>query len=805
MIVSVTEVYEAIRRFLYAHLDDPNCELLKECETILSTRVLISELWDEQQNIDERQFCISFLTKVINYLKPLCRKDTMIYRVAGRLVHYRINLRERDFIDYIRSFEMCDNVKKNICNHFCFLIDFIESFEVSTVCAILQNQGLMSALKFEEFYLMKLGSWCIESICQFYLRMSATIATNICDNRPEYAHVLGLDPTNWPEVFTYFFDLLSKQIIIPPTPGMLFFGRKNKSLASCYLLNPPHGSTREAMAAVAESVIPILSQRGGIGMNVNDYNSPASNDRKLGFLGLAKLLDACVMFSNSDSERPTAVCMFMEPWHSEIESFLSIKGLTALEHHLKCENIFTGLWIPDLLMKRYQNDPNSKWSLFDDYYSHLSNLWGKEFEDEYERLEDLGFATSTIPVKDLMFKIIRSMVMTGGPFIMFKDACNRHYYTYTQGNAIKCSNLCTEIIHHTTPESDGVCNLCSVNLNAMTKLNLKTPSETSEHLHIISKNEAVYFDFELLETATKAATILVNTMIDCGHHPTEKANNGAKWYRSMGIGIQGLNSVCWHLEEDLVSEKSRLLGKTISECMLLNAMETSNQLCQLGLPRFKDFDNSYYARGILHFDSFSNMTQLQYPYRWGRLRQNIVNSGLYNSQFLAFMPTVSSSQITECSESFYPSFTNLYCKITNNGESIKANIKLIDCLKRLHNNHHDFLMALDALDKAKWIVKDAFPNLPDDSPLNIFKTAFEYDQKLLLDLCRDRAPFVDHSQSTTLYFTEGSSLSAKIVMDHLLHAYKLGLKTGMYYFRLKKSTDSSIFMCKSKESCVNCE
>ncbi|RXF08513.1 hypothetical protein EG878_16800 [Enterococcus faecalis] len=76
-----------------------------------------------------------------------------------------------------------------------------------------------------------------------------------------------------------------------------------------------------------------------------------------------------------------------------------------------------------------------------------------------------------------------------------------------------------------------------------------------------------------------------------------------------------------------------------------------------------------------------------------------------------------------------------------------------------------------------------------------FKTAFEYDQELLIDMCADRAPFVDHSQSMSLFLTEPADgkLHASRVMGLLMRAYNLGLKTGMYYCKIRKATNNGVF------------
>ncbi|RXF53123.1 hypothetical protein EG861_14065, partial [Enterococcus faecalis] len=89
-----------------------------------------------------------------------------------------------------------------------------------------------------------------------------------------------------------------------------------------------------------------------------------------------------------------------------------------------------------------------------------------DFAREYERLERAGLGVESLPIQDMAFLIVRSAVMTGSPFLMMKDACNRHFHTDTRGAALATSNLCTEIVQRATPGENGVCNLASVNLPA---------------------------------------------------------------------------------------------------------------------------------------------------------------------------------------------------------------------------------------------------------------------------------------------------------------------------------------------------
>ena len=63
---------------------------------------------------------------------------------------------------------------------------------------------------------------------------------------------------------------------------------------------------------------------------------------------------------------------------------------------------------------------------------------------------------------------------------------------------------------------------------------------------------------------------------------------------------------------------------------------------------------------------------------------------------------------------------------------------------------------------------------------DVFKTAFELKQRTIIDMAAARAPFIDQAQSMNLFFTD---LSHKKMTGALMHAWKLGLKNGIYYCR----------------------
>jgi len=80
----------------------------------------------------------------------------------------------------------------------------------------------------------------------------------------------------------------------------------------------------------------------------------------------------------------------------------------------------------------------------------------------------------------------------------------------------------------------------------------------------------------------------------------------------------------------------------------------------------------------------------------------------------------------------------------------------------------------------------------------LYKTAWEIPQKTLINMARDRAPFICQSQSLNLFLSEPSY--AKMSSMHF-YAWKAGLKTGCYYLRTRAVSSAQKF---TVEPCLTC-
>lgn len=158
-------------------------------------------------------------------------------------------------------------------------------------------------------------------------------------------------------------------------------------------------------------------------------------------------------------KRPGAFAIYLEPWHSDIFDVLNLRKNHGKEEQ-RARDLFYGLWIPDLFMKRVKED--GMWSLMcPDLCRGLANCYGKDFNELYEKYESEGKYSRQVRARELWSAILDAQIETGTPYLLYKDAANEKSNQKNLGT-IQCSNLCTEIIQYTDEEEVAVCNLASM-------------------------------------------------------------------------------------------------------------------------------------------------------------------------------------------------------------------------------------------------------------------------------------------------------------------------------------------------------
>jgi ribonucleoside-diphosphate reductase alpha chain len=407
-------------------------------------------------------------------------------------------------------------------------------------------------------------------------------------------------------------------------------------------------------------------------------------------------------------------------------------------------------------------EDNGNWTLMCPHECPgLSDTSGKEFEALYTKYEAEGKGRKTIKAQELWFKILESQIETGTPYMLYKDAANEKSNQKNLGT-IKSSNLCTEIMEYTAPDEVAVCNLASIAL----------PKYVN--------NGA--FDFDKLFDVTYQATKNLNVIIDGNYYPVEEARNSNMRHRPIGLGVQGLADAFIMMRFPFDSPEAKQLNKDIFETIYYAACTASKYLSKVD-GAYDTFEGSPMSKGEFQFDMW-NVTPSD-RWEWDVLREEVKEHGVRNSLLVAPMPTASTAQILGNNECFEPYTSNIYTRRVLSGEFIIVNKHLLrDLVKEGIWN--------DSLRQKLMAANGSVQNIAEipDNLKALYKTAWELSQKAILELAADRGAYICQSQSLNV-FMENANFG-KLTSMHF-YAWKLGLKTGMYYLRTKAATDAIKF------------
>lgn len=595
----------------------------------------------------------------------------------------------------------------------------------------------------------------------YLLKMNGKVA-----ERPQHMVMrvsIGIHKHNIADAI-HTYNLMSERWFTHATPTLFNAGTPNPQMSSCFLLQVTDDSI-DGIFDTLKNCAKISQSAGGVGLSIHNVRATGSYIRGTGGTsnGIIPMLrvynDTARYIDQGGGKRKGSFAIYLEPWHADVFQFLDIRKNHGKEE-VRARDLFTALWIPDLFMKRVEE--NGDWSLFcPNEAQGLADCYGEAFEELYTRYEAEGRARKVIKAQDLWFKILESQIETGNPYMLYKDACNKKSNQKNLGT-IKSSNLCTEIIEYTAPDEIAVCNLASIAL----------PRFVIDGV----------FDHQKLYEVTKSITKNLNRLIDSNAYPVEEAKKSNLRHRPIGIGVQGLADAFILLKYPFESENAQALNRDIFETIYFAAMTASMELARTEGP-YETYGGSPVSQGIFQYDMWD--VQPSSRWNWEALKAEVAQWGVRNSLLVAPMPTASTSQILGNNECFEPYTSNLYTRRVLSGEFIVVNKHLMKDLAKLGlwNDHM----------KNKILATNGSVQSIEEIPepiKQLYKTVWEIKQKALIDMAADRGAFIDQSQSLNL-FIENASF-AKLTSMHF-YAWKRGLKTGMYYLRTKAAAEAIKF------------
>ncbi len=598
----------------------------------------------------------------------------------------------------------------------------------------------------ERSYLLKLKGEVAERPQQMLMRVAVGI------------HKDNLDAA----IETY--NYMSEGWFTHATPTLFNSGTPKPQMSSCFLLTTKEDSI-PGIYDTLKQCAQISQSAGGIGLSIHDIRATGSyikgtNGTSNGIVPMLRVFnDTARYVDQGGGKRKGSFAIYVEPWHADIFDFLDLRKNHGKEEQ-RARDLFYALWIPDLFMQRVEE--NGDWTLMcPNECPGLADVHGKDFEKLYKKYESDGKGRKSIKAQELWFKILESQIETGTPYMLYKDAANEKSNQKNLGT-IKSSNLCTEIIEYTAPDEVAVCNLASI---ALPKF-------------VIDGK----FDHEKLFKVAYRVTKNLDKVIDANYYPVAEARNSNMRHRPIGIGVQGLADTFILLRQAFESPEAKQLNKDIFETIYYAALTASKDLAIENGP-YESYKGSPVSKGILQFDMWN--VKPSERWEWDLLRDEIKKNGVRNSLLLAPMPTASTAQILGNNECFEPYTSNIYTRRVLSGEFIIVNKHLLRDLVKLGIWDDRLKNKLMASNGSIQNIEEIPENIK-----NLYKTAWEISQKVLLDMAADRGAFIDQSQSLNI-FMENANF-AKLTSMHF-YGWKAGLKTGMYYLRTKSATDAIKF------------
>ncbi|CAG9135284.1 hypothetical protein JYU34_008871 [Plutella xylostella] len=574
------------------------------------------------------------------------------------------------------------------------------------------------------------------------------------------------------------YNLLSEKYFTHASPTLFSAATPRPQLSSCFLIAMKDDSIEGIYDTLKQCAL-ISKSAGGIGVHVHCIRAKGTyiagtNGVSNGLVPMLRVYNNTARYvDQGGNKRPGAFAVYLEPWHADIFEFLDLKKNTGKEE-VRARELFYALWISDLFMKRVEN--NEEWSLMCPHDSPgLADCWGDEFDALYQKYEQEGRFVKKVRAQILWKAIIEAQVETGTPYMLYKDACNRKSNQKNLGT-IKCSNLCTEIVEYTSADEVAVCNLASIAVNMF-----------------VTENKT--YDFEKLKQVTKIITENLNKIIDVNYYPVPEAKKSNMRHRPIGIGVQGLADAFVLMRLPYESEGAQKLNQQIFETIYYGALEASCELAEkLGV--YETYAGCPASEGILQYEMWGKTpTDL---WDWSALKQKIAKHGLRNSLLLAPMPTASTAQILGNNESFEPFTSNIYQRRVLSGEFQVVNHHLLrdlteadlwdDDMKNLIIHNNGSIQSIESIPKE---IRD------------LYKTVWEISVKTTIQMAADRGAFIDQSQSFNIHVAEPNY--GKLTSIHF-YAWKMGLKTGMYYLRTKPAVNAIQFTvdkAKAKSSIAN--
>ena len=536
-----------------------------------------------------------------------------------------------------------------------------------------------------------------------------------------------------------FYDACSLFKLSLPTPIMSGVRTPTRQFSSCVLIEC--GDSLDSINATSSAIVKYVSQRAGIGINagrIRALGSPIRNGEAFhtGCIPFYKHFQTAVKSCSQGGVRGGAATLFYPLWHLEVESLLVLKNNRGVEEN-RVRHLDYGVQFNRLMYTRLIKDdyitlfsPSDVPGLYDAFFEDQ-----EKFEQLYVQYEnDSSIRKKRLKALELFTLFMQERASTGRIYLQNVDHCNTHSPFNPKFAPVRQSNLCLEIALPTKPlndvnDPDGEIALCT-----LSAFNLGAIEDLSE-----------------LEELAELAVRSLDSLLDYQDYPIPAAFHASINRRTLGVGV--INYAYYLAKNGVKYSDGSANGLThrTFEAIQYYLLKASNKLAQEfgACPKFNE---TTYAEGILPIDTYKKdldkVCQEPLQLDWEQLRKDILTHGLRNSTLSALMPSETSSQISNATNGIEPPRGHISVKASKDG-ILK---QVVPEYERLKNNY-----------ELLW-----------DIPNN---TGY-------LTLVAIMQKFIDQTISANTNYDpnkfDGGKVPMKLLLQDLLSAYKLGVKT-MYY------------------------
>lgn len=511
------------------------------------------------------------------------------------------------------------------------------------------------------------------------------------------------------------YDYMSKHWFMPATPVLSNGGTDRGLPISCFLNEV--ADSRESIVETQVENFWLASEGGGIGTYWGKVRSIGERVGKVGrtsgIIPFMKTQDSQTLAVSQGSLRRGSAAVYNHISHPEVVQFLELRKPTGGDFDRKCLNLHHGIVIDDKFMRAVEDNGE---------YDLLSPHTGKVIK--------------TIKARPLWHRIIELRIETGEPYILFIDNVNKAIAPHALKQQLLCStsNLCVEIMLHTSETRTAVCCLSS--------LNLETFDEWADQASDVIHDVLLFLDNVL------------QSFIDTAPASHAKAVHSARMERSVGLGVMGFHGYLMQNSMPFGSPESHKFNLDFFE--LFNACVNQSNFdlamakgpCPDWIAVNPDWEVGTYETSppvrFTNATAVAPTASISIICGGAKAGTDLMSANIYTHKTLSGSFTVKNKYLERVLQRHGRNEAEIWSRILQDGGSVK-NLEFLTPQER-----------------------------------DVFKTAFEVDQMQVIFMAAERTPFIHQSQSLNIFINPDAN---KGYINNLhLTAWRMGIKS-LYYCR----------------------